>query len=75
MTDAKLHAVVAADYGAVSPRAERPRRRSFAAEYKLKVLAEYEAPQPPRTRTPAAAGDLMAAALGAGADPVRTNEL
>jgi transposase len=34
---------VEADDGPVSPRAERPRRRSFTAEYKLQVLAEYEA--------------------------------
>jgi len=27
----------------VTPRAERPRRRSFPAEYKLKILAEYDA--------------------------------
>lgn len=27
----------------VTPRAERPRRRSFTAEYKLQVLAEYDA--------------------------------
>ena len=27
----------------VTPRAERPRRRSFTAEYKLAVLAEYDA--------------------------------
>ncbi|MDP9459312.1 MAG: transposase [Actinomycetota bacterium] len=30
----------------MSPRAERPRRRSFTAEYKLQVLAEYEAAEP-----------------------------
>ncbi|MDK3256996.1 transposase [Blastococcus capsensis] len=30
----------------MSPRAERPRRRSFTAEYKLQILAEYEAAQP-----------------------------
>ncbi len=31
------------DDGLVSPRADRPKRRTFAAEYKLKVLAEYDA--------------------------------
>jgi transposase len=31
------------DDGAVSPRADRPKRRTFTAEYKLKVLAEYDA--------------------------------
>jgi transposase-like protein len=30
----------------VSPRAERPRRRAFTAEYKLAILAEYEAAEP-----------------------------
>jgi transposase len=35
-----------ADDGAVSPRSERPRRRSFTAEYKLAILAEYEAAEP-----------------------------
>ena len=29
--------------GSVIPRSERPRRRSFTAEYKLQVLAEYDA--------------------------------
>ncbi len=34
-----MHTVpVAANDGVVSPRAERPRRRSFTAEYKLHVL-------------------------------------
>ena len=30
----------------MSPRAERPRRRRFTAEYKLKILAEYDAAEP-----------------------------
>jgi transposase len=30
----------------MSPRADRPRRRSFSAEYKLGVLAEYDAAEP-----------------------------
>jgi transposase len=34
------------DDGAVSPRADRPRRRTFTAEYKLKVLAAYDAAEP-----------------------------
>lgn len=34
---------VAADDGVVSPRADRPRRRQFTAEYKARVLAEYDA--------------------------------
>ena len=34
------------DDGAVSPRADRPRRRTFTAEYKLAILAEYEAAEP-----------------------------
>jgi transposase len=33
----------APDDGPVTPRAERPRRRSFTAEYKLAILAEYDA--------------------------------
>jgi transposase len=31
------------DDGVVSPRADRPRRRTFTAEYKAAVLAEYDA--------------------------------
>ena len=34
---------VPADDGPVTPRAERPRRRAFTAEYKLRILAEYDA--------------------------------
>src|SRR4051794_41248461 len=34
------------DDGAVSPRADRPKRRTFTAEYKLKMLAEYDAAEP-----------------------------
>ena len=30
------------DDGGVSPRADRPKRRSFTAEYKAQILAEYE---------------------------------
>jgi transposase-like protein len=45
MTTADLHAV-AVDDGTVSPRADRPRRRTFTAEYKLAILAEYEAAEP-----------------------------
>ena len=43
MTSADLRVATAADAGAVGPRAERPRRRSFTAEYKLAVVAEYDA--------------------------------
>ena len=32
-----------ADDGGMGPRSDAPRRRAFAAEYKLAVLAEYEA--------------------------------
>ncbi len=46
MTTADLPAAPIPDDGAVSPRGERPRRRSFTAEYKLQVLAEYEAAEP-----------------------------
>jgi transposase len=38
--------VRAADNEMVSPRADRPTRRSFTAEYKLAILAEYEAAEP-----------------------------
>jgi transposase len=31
------------DDGPVSPRSDRPKRRSFTAEYKLAILAEYDA--------------------------------
>lgn len=33
----------ARDDGRVSPRADRPKRRSFTAEFKAAILAEYEA--------------------------------
>lgn len=33
----------AVDDGGMGPRADRPKRRVFAAEYKAKILAEYEA--------------------------------
>src|SRR3954468_24917121 len=36
----------AADNEMVSPRADRPTRRSFTSEYKLAILAEYEAAEP-----------------------------
>lgn len=32
-----------ADAGAVSPRADRPKKRTFTAEYKARILAEYDA--------------------------------
>ncbi len=35
-----------ADDGAMSPRSDRPRRRSFTAKYKLDLLAEYDAASP-----------------------------
>ena len=45
MTTADLQAVPADD-GPVSPRSDLPRRRVFTAEYKLAVLAEYDAAEP-----------------------------
>lgn len=33
----------ALDDGVVSPRADRPKRRTFTAEYKAEILAEYDA--------------------------------
>jgi transposase len=38
---------MATDDGPVSPRAERPKRRAFSAEYKAKILAEYDAIEEP----------------------------
>ena len=32
--------------GAMSPRSDQPRRRSFTAKYKLDILTEYEAADP-----------------------------
>jgi transposase len=43
MTSADLPAVAAADDGVVGPRAERPKRRTFSAEYKAAIVAEYDA--------------------------------
>jgi transposase-like protein len=41
MTSTDLHAVPVDD-GGMSPRAQRPRRRRFTAEYKLAIVAEYD---------------------------------
>ena len=41
MTDADLRGA-RVDDGTVSPRSDRPRRRSFTAEYKAAILAEYD---------------------------------
>lgn len=46
MTTTDLPATPVTDDGQVSPRAERPRRRAFTADYKLQILADYEAAQP-----------------------------
>ncbi len=46
---------VASDDDRVTPRAERPRRRAFTAEYKLQILAEYEALNKPGAKGRAAA--------------------
>ena len=47
---------VGADDGLMTdgPRAERPRRRMFTADYKLKILAEYDA-----ATTPGAKGEVL----------------
>ncbi len=42
MTAADVH-TVSADDGGMSPRSERPRRRTFTAGYKLAIVAEYDA--------------------------------
>jgi transposase-like protein len=41
MSEADLRAARVND-GSVSPRSDRPRRRSFTAEYKAAILAEYD---------------------------------
>ena len=43
----------ALENGAMSPRSDRPRRRSFTAKYKLDILTEYD------TADPAARGVLL----------------
>src|SRR3954447_2189919 len=43
MTSADLGSVGTSDDGVVGPRAERPKRRTFTAEYKAAVVAEYDA--------------------------------
>src|SRR3954454_12400183 len=43
MTSTDLRAVATADDGVVGPRAERPKRRTFTAEYKAAIVAEYDA--------------------------------
>lgn len=43
MTTADTMAGMSTDDGPVGPRAERPKRRRFTAEYKAAVLAEYDA--------------------------------
>lgn len=45
LTNADL-GTISVDDGPMGPRAERPRRRIFTAEYKLAVLAEYDAAEP-----------------------------
>jgi len=45
LTNADLR-TLAVDDGSMGPRSERPRRRSFTAEYKLAVLAEYDSAEP-----------------------------
>ena len=43
MTTADTMVGMSNDEGAVGPRAERPKRRRFTAEYKAGILAEYDA--------------------------------
>ena len=51
------------DDGLVSPRAEQPKRRTFTAEYKLAMVAEYDAVTEPGAK--GADGALDGAADGA----------
>ena len=43
MTTADTMVGMSTDEGVVGPRAERPKRRRFTAEYKARILAEYDA--------------------------------
>lgn len=43
MTMTMADAAAVADDGVVGPRADRPKRRAFTAEYKARILAEYDA--------------------------------
>jgi len=43
MTMALADAALVEDAGVVGPRADRPKRRVFTAEYKARILAEYDA--------------------------------
>lgn len=43
MTSTDLHPVPVDDGGMGGPRSQRPRRRRFTAEYKLAIVAEYDA--------------------------------
>src|SRR5665809_12602 len=49
LTMADIRAV-SADDGRIGPRADRPRRRAFTAEYKAAILAEYDAIAEPGAR-------------------------
>lgn len=49
MTSTDLHEVPVDD-GGMGPRADRPRRRQFTAEYKAAIVAEYEALTEPGAR-------------------------
>lgn len=49
LTMADIRAV-SADDGRMGPRADRPRRRAFTAEYKAAILAEYDAIAEPGAR-------------------------
>ena len=50
LTMADVRAMSMADDGSVGPRADRPRRRAFTAEYKAAILAEYDALAEPGAR-------------------------
>ena len=50
LTMADVRAMPMADDGSVGPRADRPRRRAFTAEYKAAILAEYDALAAPGAR-------------------------
>ncbi len=50
LTMADVRAMPMADDGSVGPRADRPRRRAFTAEYKAAILAEYDGLAEPGAR-------------------------
>jgi hypothetical protein len=57
-----------AENGPMSPRSDRPRRRSFTAQYKLDILTEYDAADPAARGALLRRGGLVLLAFGSLAD-------